>query len=72
MSDESVTVEFLRRQFRRVLDEIASLHDKVHVQGAILLRLEGAQNAIAEQLRTMVSQHRRFSDRLRALEEEGR
>jgi hypothetical protein len=72
MFDESVTVEFLSRQFRRVLDEIGALRDEVHVQGAILLRLESAQSAMAEQLRSMVSQHRRFNDRLRALEEEPR
>ena len=45
--------------------------DQMTVQTAILLRLETAQNSMAEQLRAMVLQHQRFDNRLRALEERG-
>jgi hypothetical protein len=39
------------------------------VQTAILLRLESSQNAMAEQLRAMASQHQRADRRLLALDE---
>jgi len=49
--------------------ELAELRDQMTVQTAILLRLETAQNSMAEQLRAMASQHQRTDRRLLALDE---
>jgi hypothetical protein len=79
MSDEPVSLEFLARQITRVLDEqrgmreeMRSFRDDMTVLTAIGLRLENNVNSLAAQVSTMVAQHRRFDDRLRALEDERR
>ena len=79
MSEESVTLEFLSRQLRRVIDDIASLKDDMGVLTAMVARRDqefGRLNAklddMFNQMRAMVTQHQRFSERLRALEEEPR
>ena len=76
MSDETVTLEFLARQLRRVIDDIGAVKDEMRVQTGIILRLERdaahraeRDAAMLNQLRTMVSQHQRFSDRLAGLDE---
>jgi len=58
VSDEPVTLDFLGLQLRRVLaemadfrEQMAEFRDQLTVQTAILLRLETAQNTMAEQLR---------------------
>jgi len=56
---------------RGLQDDMREFRDQMTVQTAILLRLETAQNSMAEQLRAMVLQHQRFDNRLRALEERG-
>jgi hypothetical protein len=78
MSENPVTLEFLARLIRNVQDEMrdfreqmTDFREQMTVQTAILLRLETAQNSMAEQLRAMVRQHQRFDNRLRALEERG-
>ena len=71
MSDNAVTLEFLARLIRGLQEEMHDFRDQMTVQTAILMRLEPAQNSMAEQLRTMVAQHQRFNNRLRALEERG-
>lgn len=79
MSDEPVTLDFLARQNRRVLDEIASLREEMQVQSAIILRIdrdagrrEERDADMLNQMRAMVRQFQRFSERLRAVEEERR
>ena len=76
VSDEPISLEFLGRQLLRVLDEmvefrtqIAEFRDQMTVQTAILMRVEAAQNSMAEQLRAMASQHQRTDQRLLALDE---
>lgn len=78
MSDNPVTLEFLARLIRGVQEDmrefradIADFRDQMTVQSAILMRLETAQNSMAEQLRAMLLQHQRFNNGLRALEERG-
>jgi hypothetical protein len=71
MSDNPVTLEFLARLIRNVQDEMRDFREQMTVQTAILLRLETAQNLMAEQLRAIVRQHQRFDNRLRVLEERG-
>jgi hypothetical protein len=73
MSEESVTLEFLSRQLRRVIDDIASLKDDMGVLTAMVVRHDqefGRLNAKLDDM--LVRQHQRFSERLRALEEEPR
>ena len=72
MPEETVTLELLARLIRNVQSEMAEFRDQMTVQTAILLRLETAQNSMAEQLRAMVRQHQRTDQRLGALEEERR
>ena len=53
MSDRGVTLEFLARLIRGLQDEMRDFRDQMTVQTAILLRVESAQNSMAEQLRAM-------------------
>ena len=76
MSDQSVSLELLARLIREMQadmrgfrTEMAEFRDQMTVQTAILLRLEASQNAMAEQLRALVSQHQRTDRRLLALDE---
>jgi hypothetical protein len=71
MSDNPVTLEFLARMIRGLQDDMHDFRDQMTVQTAILLRLETAQNSMAEQRRAMLVQHQRFNNRLRAVEERG-
>lgn len=77
MSEEEVTLEFLARQLCRVSDDIASLKDDMGVLTALVVRhdqefswLNAKLDDMLNQMRAMVRQHQRFSERLRALEEE--
>lgn len=79
MSDETVSLELLARLIRDIQGQMAEFRDQLTVQTAILMRVESAQNTMAEQLRAMVSQHQRtdrrllaLDERIRALEEERR
>jgi len=66
---ETVTLEFLAAQQRRILDEIASLRDDIKVLTAIVLRHEETLIRVLEQMTAMVAQNARIVDRLRALDE---
>ena len=66
---ESVTLEFLAGQQRRILDEIASMRDDIRVLTAIVLRHEETLIRMLEQMTAMVAQNARIVDRLRALYE---
>jgi hypothetical protein len=66
-SDNPVTLEFLARQGRRVLDEVASLRDAMNVLMEIVLRhdreferLNGKLDDMLRQMTAMVAQHQRF------------
>ncbi len=79
MSDETVTLEFLARQIRGMRDELLAVKEDINVLTAIALRLdrdaarrEARDEDMLAQMRAMVRQHQRFSERLRALEEEKR
>jgi len=74
---ETVTLEFLGRQFERVFTELAairaeqtSIREDLHVLTAIVLRHDETLTRLLEQVRAMVAQHSRFDARLRRLEEE--
>jgi hypothetical protein len=66
---ETVTLEFLAAQQRRMLDEIASVRDDIKVPTAIVLRHEETLIRVLEQMTAMVAQNARIVDRLRALDE---
>ena len=77
MSEEHVTLDFLAHPIRGMRDDILSLKDDSNVLTAIVLRLErdaarreARDDDMLTQMRAMVRQHQRFSERLRALEEE--
>jgi RecA/RadA recombinase len=74
---ETVTLEFLGRQFERVFAELAEIRDEqrsvredMRVLTTIVLRLDATLNGILEQLHAMTVQLNRFDVRLRPLEEE--
>ena len=77
MSEEKLTLDFLAHQIRGMRDDILSLKEDMGVLTAIVLRLErdaarreARDEDMLTQMRAMVRQHQRFSERLRALEEE--
>jgi hypothetical protein len=66
---ETITLEFLAAQQRRMIDEMAAMRDDIKVLTAIVLRHEETLIRILEQITAMVAQNARIVDRLRALEE---
>ena len=66
---ETVTLEFLAAQQRRILDELALMRDDIKVLTAIVLRHEETLIRVLEQITAMVGQNARIVDRLRAIEE---
>jgi hypothetical protein len=74
---ETVTLEFIARQLDRVIADQAEMRDDIRVLTAIVLRHENMLASmkteihdILGQVRAMVSQHARFNDRLRRLEDQ--
>ena len=74
---ETVTLEFLGAQMERMFaeqarmrEEITGLREDIRVLTAIVLRHENTLVDMLQQVRAMVSQHSRFNDRLRRLEEQ--
>lgn len=73
---ENISLEFLGAQMDRMLagqaaprGDIRGLPEDMHVLTAIVLRHESMLKDTLAQITAMVSQHQRFSDRLRRLEE---
>jgi hypothetical protein len=74
---EKVTLEFLGAQMERVFVELrtirydqAAMRDDIKVLTTIVLRHDKTLTDMLAQIRAMVSQHSRFNDRLRRLEEQ--
>ena len=66
---ETVTLEFLAVQQRRMLDEMALMRDDIKVMTAIVLRHEETLIRVLEQITAMVGQNARIVDRLRVIED---
>ena len=66
---ETVTLEFLAAQQRRILDELALMRDDIKVLTAIVVRHEETLLRVLEQITAMVGQNARIVDRLRGIEE---
>jgi hypothetical protein len=74
---DTVTLEFLGRQMERMLARQDAMQDDIRVLTAIAIRHEDTLKHMTEQIhdmlgqiRAMVAQHQRFSDRLRRLEDQ--
>jgi hypothetical protein len=74
---ENVTLEFLGAQMERMLTRLEALQEDMRVLTAIVLRHENIlagmkteMHDMSGQMRAMVSQHTRFDDRLRRLEDQ--
>jgi hypothetical protein len=67
---DNVTLEFLGVQMERMLARQETLQEDMRVVTAIVLRHENTLVDMLQQIRAMVAQHQRFSDRLRRLEEQ--
>ncbi len=72
---ETITLEFLATQQRRMLDEMVSMRgemgsirDDIKVLTTIVLRHEETLIRILEQITAMVAQNARVVDRLRVIE----
>ena len=74
---ENVTLEFLGAQMERMFGELSAIRteqsamrDEIRVLSTIVLRHDKTMTDMLTQMRAMVSQHSRFNDRLRRLEEQ--
>lgn len=68
MSDEPITLEFLARQQRQILDEMASFRDDLTVLSAITARVETSVSALITETRAMHSRHARLERRVKEIE----
>ena len=73
---ENVSLEFIGAQLERIFAELgpiradqAAMRDDIHVLTTIVLRHDKTLTDMLTQMRAMVSQHSRFNDRLRRVEE---
>jgi hypothetical protein len=64
-----VDLNFLARQNERILHDLASVRDELRVQGAMIMRLEGAVASLSEQVHVVHNQIGRVNDRPRKLED---
>ena len=69
MAAEPVSLELLARQQERLISDVSGLRDDMRVLTAIVLRQENTMNSVLDQLRAMVAQSQRTTDRVRKLEE---
>ena len=69
MATEQVSLDLLTRQQERLITDVAGLRDDMRVLTAIVLRQENTLNSVLDQLRAMVAQGQRTTDRVRKLEE---
>ena len=74
---ENVTLEVLGAQMERMFAELSAIRteqsamrDEIRVLSTIVLRHDNTLSDALTQMRAMVSQHSRFNDRLRRLEEQ--
>jgi hypothetical protein len=64
-----VDLNFLARQNERILSDLVGVRDELRVQGAMIMRLEGAVASLSEQVHVVPNQIGRINDRLRKLED---
>jgi hypothetical protein len=64
-----VTLDFLTRQLDRVLDRIGAVEDQITVLTGIAIRLDGAVQGLAVEMRGLAQSASRIERRLRKVEE---
>ena len=79
MSEEKITLDFLAHQIRGMRDDVLSLKDDMAVLTAMVVRhdqefsrLNAKLDDMFNQMRAMVRQHQRFSERRAHLRRKGR
>jgi hypothetical protein len=66
-----VDLNFLAHQIERLITEVSSLRDDMGVSTAVVMRLDGTQSAMLQELRAIRTQINRMNDRVRKLEDSG-
>jgi hypothetical protein len=64
-----VDLNFLARQNERILSDLATVREEMRVQGAMIMRLEGAVASLSERVHVVHTQISPINDRLRKLED---
>ncbi len=64
-----VTLDFLARQLDRVLDRVGAVEDPITVLTGIAIRLDGAVQGLAVEMRGLAQSVSRIEHRLRKVEE---
>jgi predicted nucleic acid-binding Zn-ribbon protein len=64
-----IDLNFLARQLERLAIEVSSLRDLINVLNAIVMRLDGSQSALLQELHAVRNQISRMNDRIRKLED---
>ena len=69
-SEPAIDLGYLGLAMQRMITELASLRDDMHVLTAIVQRLDNSQGRMLEELRGMHRQYSRLSERVPQLEEQ--
>jgi len=64
-------VDFLASQLDRVLNRLGAVEDQITVRTGTTIRLDGAVNRLAAEMRGMVQSINRIEHRLRKVEDAG-
>ncbi len=64
-----VDLEFLARQFERVINDLATLEDDAMVMMARLDRIDATAQSLVVEVRAMHSRHQRLARRVERIEE---
>jgi len=66
-----VSPDFLASQLERVLNRLGAVEDQITVLTGITVRLDGAVNGLATEMRGLVQSINRIEHRLRRVEDAG-
>jgi hypothetical protein len=69
-SEPTVDLGYIGQALHRLISDVASLRDDMHVLTAIVQRLYNSHGRMLEQLRGIHRQYSRLSERVRQLEEQ--
>ena len=67
-TSEPIDLNFVARQLQRLTADVASLRDDMQGLTSIVLRLDGGQTAMLQELRATHTQIQRMNERIRRLE----
>lgn len=65
-----IDLAYIGQALQRLVAEVASLRDDMHVMAAIVQRLDNSHGRLLEEVRAIHRQQSRFGERLRQLEEQ--